>query len=49
MIEDNWIQYLQVDWENALKCQNAELMGNGESRLEQLIVTCQEIVNFSKR
>ena len=31
MIEDNWIQYLQVDGENALKCQNVELMGLGES------------------
>ena len=31
MIEDNWIQYLQVDWENALKCQNVELMGLGHT------------------
>ncbi|XP_055648636.1 gamma-secretase subunit Aph-1b-like [Falco peregrinus] len=32
-----------------LKCQNMRLMGTGESRLEQLVGACQEIVNFSKR
>ena len=48
MIEDNWIQYLQVDWENALKCQNVELMGLGES-IGTIIVTFQETVNFSNR
>ena len=35
--------------ESVLKCPNIELMGTGESQLEQLVVTCQETVNFSKR